>query len=161
MNIDFDTNETWITVISKKKNKNNIINNVFYNKSFDDIKNIILNTLIKYNPSYIYIYGSRARNTSKINSDVDIMIFWKYPIPSYEKLQEYKQELITNLNLNVDFVCMQITNKCVTITDEKTLCYYENVILDAKCIYPKYVNKYVNKSIQELIDCSIKLYKIM
>jgi predicted nucleotidyltransferase len=145
--------DTWITLTPKNKNK---INNKFYNKSFDDIKNIILNTLIKYKPSYIYIYGSRARNTSKINSDVDIMIFWKYPMPSYEKLQEYKQDLVFNLKLNVDFVCMYLTNKYIKITDEKTLCYYENVILDAICIYPE--NN--NNILQELIDYSIKFNKI-
>ena len=162
----------WHIVKNKKKIKSNNIkknyiqpiiiqhdkynSSSFVDKTFNEIKDIIIITLQKYNPSYIYIYGSRSRNTHKIYSDVDIMVFWKYPIPTIEKLMNYKQELITNLNLNVDFVCMQKTNKYIYIDNEKLKCYYENVIIDAKCIYPE--NN--DKTIQELIDTSIKLEKI-
>jgi predicted nucleotidyltransferase len=150
--------DEWI-IIQKKQKKEKIIE-IDKFKSLDEIKNIIIdilcnNKLFKI-PSYIYIYGSRARNTSKINSDIDLMIFWKYPVPSYDDLFLYKETLKSALKLNIDFVCMYITNKIVNVYDEKTKCYYDNVIIDAKCIYPE--NNI--KTISELIDCSIKLQKI-
>lgn len=144
--------DEWNTVNKKKKE---IKNNKNKEKTFDEIKNIILNVILKYKPSYIFIYGSRARKTNKINSDVDIMIFWKYPYPCIEELIEYKNELMNALQLDIDFVNMKLTNKYVIITEEHTKCYYDNVIIDAVCIY--YIN---NKSLSELIDYSIKMQKI-
>ena len=144
--------EEWINVSKKKKEKRNNKNK---EKTFDEIKNIILNVILKYKPSYIFIYGSRARKTNKINSDVDIMSFWKYPYPCIEELIEYKNELKNALQLDIDFVNMKLTNKYVIITEEHTKCYYDNIILDAICIYAEN-----NKTLCELIDCSIKMQKI-
>ena len=153
-------NDEWITIEKPQKNKNNNNKYVYKVKSFDEIKIIIIDTLCNNTifkiPSYIYIYGSRARNKEKIDSDIDMMIFWKYPYPSYDELNLYKNKLKLKLNLNIDFVCMFITNKIIKITDEKTKCYYENVIVDAICIYPQN-----NKNLLiDLIDFSIKLQKI-
>ena len=144
--------EEWITITKKKKE---IKFNKYTEKTFDEIKNILLNIILKYKPSYIFIYGSRARKTNKINSDVDIMIFWKYPYPTIEKLMNYKNELKIALQLDIDFVNMKLTNKNIIITEEHTKCYYDNVIIDAICIYAEN-----NKTLSELIDCSIKIQKI-
>lgn len=145
--------EEWITITKKKKNK---FDSKQKEKSFDEIKNIILNIILKYKPSHIFIYGSRARKTNKINSDVDIMIFWKYPYPTIEELINYKNNLIHALELDIDFVNMKLTNKSVIIMEEHTKCYYENVIIDAICIYAENINK----TLLELIDCSVKMHKI-
>jgi predicted nucleotidyltransferase len=144
--------EEWITVTKKKTE---IKFNQQTKKTFDEIKNIILNIILKYKPSYIFIYGSRARKTNKINSDVDIMVFWKYPYPCIEELIDYKNELKSALQLDIDFVNMKLINKLVIIMEEQTKCYYNNIILDAICIYSK--NK---KILSELIDYSIKMQKI-
>ena len=63
------------------------------------------------------------------------MVFWKYPIFEFDKFCLIKNELINELKINVDFVCMHLTNKLVKIYDERTICYYDNVSLDARCIY--------------------------
>ena len=149
--------EEWIIITKKKKEKIiTLISSLKTELKFDDLTNIIKNILIKYKPEYIFIYGSRSRNTHKLNSDVDIMVFWKYPIFDYDKFIYIKNELMSKLKLNVDFVCMVLTNKLVKINDDKTLCYYDNICLDAKCIfYSK-----INKNIRDLIDFSIKLQKI-
>ena len=110
--------EEWIT-ITKKKKEYKIINQ--NNLNFDEIVNIVNNVLIKYKPEYVFIYGSRARNTNKINSDVDIMVFWKYPIFEFDKFCIIKNELINELKINVDFVCMHLTNKLVKIYDERKI----------------------------------------
>ena len=144
--------EEWTTVTKKKTE---IKFNQQTKKTFDEIKNIILNIILKYKPSHIFIYGSRARKTNKINSDVDIMVFWKYPYPCIEELIDYKNELKIALQLDIDFVNMKLTNKNIIITEEHIKCYYDNVILDAICIYAEN-----NKILSELIDYSIKIQKI-
>lgn len=159
MSIDDNTIDEWTIVKSKKLIKNDIIydKTLDQTQSFDNIKDIVVKILSQYNKIvYIYIYGSRARGTHKINSDVDIMCFMKYPIPNTEKLSEIKKELIQSLNLNVDFVVMHLTNKYVKINDDRTKCYYDNVLIDAKCVYP--LNNNIN--LHDLIDKSIKLEKI-
>jgi len=151
--MSIDANDDWIIIKSKSKQKKDNIKNI---KTFDEIKKIVLDILCKYKILYIYIYGSRARGTNKIDSDVDIMCFIKYPIPNIEKLSEIKKKLIQTLNLNVDLVLMQLTNKQIKIIDERTKCYYDNVLIDAKCIYP--LNN--NVELHDLIDKSNKLEKI-
>ncbi len=111
--------------------------------------------LVKYAPLAIFMYGSRARNTPRPNSDVDLMIFWKSITPSIEELREIKAELVDAIKINVDFVAMCFTQKIVNVTDLRTICYYENVQIDAKCIYS---SKKV--FLDELILYSKKLPKI-
>jgi predicted nucleotidyltransferase len=72
--MDFTTENEWTTVVIKhKKIKFNKPNN----KTFEEIKKLILDILLKYNPYSIYIYGSRARKTNRPDSDIDLMVFWK------------------------------------------------------------------------------------
>ena len=126
-------------------------------KSIYDIIKIITNTLynIKLFPEYIFLYGSRARKTNRDNSDVDLIVFWKYPVPTIEQLLYVKETLINNLELGVDFVNMHITNKNILVYDERTICYYNNVIQDAICIYKKDNAK--NIIIDDLFDVSERI----
>jgi predicted nucleotidyltransferase len=150
--------DEWTIVQTKSKTKTKVqsLKHIINNNTFNNIKDIVVNILSKYKIAYIYIYGSRARGTNKINSDIDIMCFMKYPIPNTEKLSNIKKELIQSLNLNVDFVVMHLTNKYIKVSDDRTKCYYDNVLIDAKCIYP--LN--ININLHDLIDNSIKLEKI-
>lgn len=148
--------EEWTTILPNlPKYKSKSLKEINELK-FDELTYIIKKVLIKYKPEYIFIYGSRSRNSHKTNSDVDLMVFWKYPIFDYDKFSFIKNELINELKLNVDFVSMHLTNKLVKVDDMRTICYYENVCLDAKCIY--YAK--VDRNIKDLIDFSIKLQKI-
>ena len=124
--------------------------------SLDEIKKNIINILRNYNAKYIYIYGSRARGTNRVDSDVDIMCFMNYPLPTIEQLYDIKTELIQSLKLNVDFVCMHLTNKYIDVSDARTKCYYENVLEDAIRIFPLDTKI----TLHELIDKSIKQKKI-
>ena len=152
--MDSSSIDDWTVVSTKKSNQiKKSIKNII---SLDEIKTIIINVLTQYNAKYIYIYGSRARGTNRIDSDVDIMCFMNYPLPSIEQLYGIKTELIQSLKLNVDFVCMQLTNKYVDVSDERTKCYYENVLEDGIRIYPSDIQI----TLQELIDKSIKQKKI-
>jgi hypothetical protein len=151
--MDSSSIDDWTIVSVKKSNKKKSIKNII---SLDEIKIIVISVLTQYNAKYIYIYGSRARGTNRIDSDVDIMCFMSYPLPSSEQLFDIKTELIQSLKLNVDFICMQLTNKYVDISDERTKCYYENVLEDAIRIYPSDIQI----TLHELIDKSIKHKKI-
>lgn len=142
-------NDDWIPVIIKRKTNNKLINN---HKTLEEINNIILEVLLKYNPYAIYIYGSRARKTNRYDSDIDLMVFWKKSIPDDYILLNIKQELINKIKINVDFVNMYIINKINKIYNENDKCYYDNVINDAICIY-----EIKSNNITDLIDMSIKL----
>lgn len=147
------------TVIQRRTNTKKSISNS--NKgnslSWSELVEKITEVLSVYSPEAIFVYGSRARGTNRPNSDADIMAFWKSStIPEYERLVEIKQELVQNLGLNVDFVVMKLKAKFVEVHDLCTICYYDNVKVDAKCIYS---TKNV-VSISELIDFSEKQYKI-
>ncbi len=145
--------DDWTTVVINKKSKPS--DKIIINKTFDEINNFILNVLLKYKPFAIYIYGSRARKTNRPDSDIDLMVFWKKTIPTYDFLKNIKQELINILQLNVDFVNMYITNKNNKVYDYRDKCYYSNVINDCICIYEAKSN-----NISDLIDISVKLDKV-
>ena len=151
--MESNINDKWITVVNNKKKKS--YNTVIIHKTLEEINKIILDVLLKYKPFAIYIYGSRARKTNRPDSDIDLMVFWKKTVPKYEYLKNIKQELINILQLNIDFVNMNIINKNNKVYDERDKCYYSNVINDAICIYETKSN-----SISDLIYNSIKLEKI-
>jgi predicted nucleotidyltransferase len=148
----------WTVIQPKIKTKKNNRNHQKENGlSWSEFVQKITQVLSVYSPEAIFLYGSRARGTNRPDSDADIMVFWKAStIPSYERLVEIKQELIQNLSLNVDFVVMKLKAKFVEVHDLRTICYYDNVKIDAKCIYsPKN-----NIHISELIDFSEKQPKL-
>ena len=151
--MESNTDNEWTIVNNNKKIKS--YNKVIEYKTFEEINNNILQVLLKYKPYAIYIYGSRARKTNRPDSDIDLMVFWKKTVPKYEYLKNIKQELINILQLNIDFVNMNIINKNNKVYDERDKCYYSNVINDAICIYETKSN-----SISDLIYNSIKLEKI-
>lgn len=147
----------WNTIQRKQKKSNYISIKKEILISFDELAQKINSVLIKYSPQAIFVYGSRARKTNRPDSDADIMAFWKSAaLPEYEKLIEIKQELISTLGINVDFVVMKITSKIIKVHDLRTICYYDNVKVDAKCIYSQKKCEHISG----LIDFSEKLQKI-
>ena len=153
--MDFTTENEWTTVVIKHKNKKNNKINKQYNKTFEEIKKLILDILLKYDPYSIYIYGSRARQTNRPDSDIDLMVFWKKTIPDIDYLKNIKQQLINNIKINVDLVNMYIINKINKVYNDSDQCYYTNVINDSICIHETRSN-----NISDLIDISIKIDKI-
>lgn len=148
----------WTVIQPKiKTKKNNANHHKEKGLSWSELVEKITEVLSVYSPEAIFVYGSRARGTNRPDSDADIMAFWKASqIPDFERLVELKQELIQNLGLNVDFVVMKLKAKFVEVHDQRTICYYDNVKVDAKCIYsPKN-----NTHISELIDFSDKQPKL-
>jgi len=147
-----DNGDQW-TIIQKKTVKYKQTN-IKQDKPLSEIQETVIQILQDYNPYAIYLYGSRTKKTNKIDSDIDLMVFWKKNIPNINFLYDIKNELINTLNLNVDFVNMIIKNKIITTT-EKNMCFYDNVISEAIKIYG---DDKIN--ISDLIDTSIKLHKI-
>ena len=143
--------DDWIEI--KKTKKNNKTNKNTKIKTNEEIISIITDTLKIYNPSHIFLYGSRARKTHRIDSDVDLIVFWKYPAPSIDDILIIKSELINNIGLNVDFVNMVITNKYISVYDERTLCYYDNISRDGINIY----NTANNIDLKILLNYSVRI----
>lgn len=147
--------DNWISI--KKKNyikKNNINKEI----SFDELQNNILNIILLYKPYSIYIYGSRASGKNKIDSDLDIMVFWKRKSPDIETLDNIKSCLVDILKIRVDFVNMIYTNKYIKIYNQEDICYFDNVISNCKCIYNSNKNNYNN--ISNLIEKSYKIHRL-
>lgn len=155
MDINMDINiEDWTIVKHIQKKPQNI---EIYNPSFEEIKNGIVKTLQKYNPYAIYIYGSRARGTHTINSDVDILVIWTSEYDS-SHLEIIKDEIKTEIKIKIDFVNLVYKKSGKKIkTDQRDIFYYENLIIEAKNIYKKTPDKIY---LMDIIPFSIKLPKV-
>lgn len=79
--------------------------------SSTEIKNIILESLKQYNPLFIGLFGSYARNEQNINSDIDILVSFQNGI-SLLSLIRLEDELSVKLGRKVDLVTEEaIRNK--------------------------------------------------
>jgi predicted nucleotidyltransferase len=148
-------NENEWVLIEKKQRKKKSQQNKTNNLDLNNLIQIILYVLTKYDPYAIYIYGSRARGTNRIDSDVDILVFWKRSNKNINKLINIKEELILNLKIDVDFINMILINKFVTEYNEHNKCFYENILNDGICIFEQ-----ENNDLSDLFEKSIKLNRI-
>lgn len=71
--------------------------------SVDEIKNIILEYLRQYNPMFIGLFGSYARNEQTEDSDIDILVSFEDGI-SLLQLIRLENELSDRLGQRVDLV---------------------------------------------------------
>lgn len=71
--------------------------------SSSEIKNIILNSLKQYNPLFIGLFGSYARNEQTISSDIDILVSFQNGI-SLLRLIRLEDELSMKLGRKVDLI---------------------------------------------------------
>ena len=147
-----DTNDDWQEVnTSKKYNKNKKEKKIL---GFDDLIKILYDEFKIFDKIVAgYLYGSRARKTNKVNSDVDIIIFMKIILED-DILKEFKEKLELKLNLKVDLVVCHFKNKWIDHTDLRDQCYFDNIIPDAYQFTGKH------EDIKYLISTSIKLPKI-
>ena len=65
-------------------------------------KNIIIETLKPFNPIYIGLFGSYARNEEKENSDVDLLLDLNYPNLSLFDIGGLYWDLEQKLKLKID-----------------------------------------------------------
>lgn len=124
-------NDNW-TVVNRKNHKKN---NKALHVKLD--KNEVINKLkflSKYNPHGVYLCGSTARNTHKINSDLDILIIWKKYVPN--NIHEIKTEIESLFNKSVDLLSLIYKGKLILDIDnfkiyDKWMTDLDNVITDA------------------------------
>ncbi|MBU2650575.1 MAG: nucleotidyltransferase family protein [Bacteroidetes bacterium] len=78
-----------------------------------ELKNNILNSLKQYNPLFIGLFGSFARNEQTDNSDIDILVSFRNPV-SLLSLIRIENELSLRLGRKVDLITEgAIKNKCI------------------------------------------------
>lgn len=75
-----------------------------------EINNIIINYLKKYDPVRIAVFGSYARNEDKPDSDIDIMVQFSKKVSLFD-LGGIKYDLSELLNRHVDLVTEKGLNK--------------------------------------------------
>ena len=68
-----------------------------------EVKNIILETLKQYNPLFIGLFGSYAREEQTDNSDIDILVSFQSGV-SLLKLIRLENELSAKLGRKVDLI---------------------------------------------------------
>ena len=71
--------------------------------SNEEIENIIVESLKQYNPLFIGLFGSYARNEQIVNSDIDILVAFQSGI-SLLKLIRLEDELSVKLGRKVDLI---------------------------------------------------------
>jgi predicted nucleotidyltransferase len=76
-----------------------------------NINNIIITTLMGYNPKRIGIFGSFARNENRHNSDLDVLVKFKKGITLLQ-LIKLENDLSEKLGIKVDLITEgALTNK--------------------------------------------------
>ena len=74
-------------------------------------KNIIIETLKPFNPIYIGLFGSYARNEETENSDIDILYEFQNTTYSLFDLMDLEEALRLKLNKKVDLVSRKYMNR--------------------------------------------------
>lgn len=90
----------------------------------DEIKKIIIDYLFVYNPEYIGVFGSYARNEQTNNSDIDILVSFKNKVTLLD-LSKIIRELSENINIKVDLISEKSLNEQIK----------EFILKDIKYIY--------------------------
>ena len=93
--------------------------------SSTEIKNIILEFLKPYNPLFIGLFGSYARNEQTDNSDIDILVSFQNGI-SLLQLIRLENELSARLGHKVDLI---------TVGAIKNMRIKNNILNDLQIIF--------------------------
>jgi predicted nucleotidyltransferase len=123
----------WNTVNFKNRHSKNPQKKNIKDVSYEELVKI-LTTELNYCSNNIiagYIYGSRARGTNRIDSDADILIFWKVKM-NEDELQDIRVNIQSKLGFSIDFVSCIYNRKVNEYTDERDIAFFENVALDCK-----------------------------
>ena len=150
------TNEEFIPVKSRQKTKTSIkdVTSKPFNPTLSELIAIVTSKLQIYRSAIVgaFIYGSRARQTNRVDSDADVIVFWRhdYGIDFYKSVRE---SIENALGFAIDFVSCVYTKNWVDHTSDRDVAYFENVIVDAKPLLG------INP-ITFLIDRSAKLPKL-
>ena len=150
-----DTESDFIPVTTRRNFRSKSCTKVeTFNPSLDELIAIVTSKLEMYKKEIVgaFIYGSRARQTNRPNSDADIIVFWKH---EYEQdfLKSVRASIENELGFKIDFVACVYKKKWIDHTDQRDEAYFDNVIIDAKSIIGTEPVKY-------LIEHSIKLPKL-
>jgi predicted nucleotidyltransferase len=84
-------------------------------------EHIIIETLKPYNPRFIGLFGSYARNEETENSDIDILYDFNSTTFSLFDLMDLQEALKNQLNKKVDLVSKIYLNKHIKPLVEKDL----------------------------------------
>lgn len=125
-----------------------------FNPSLDELIAIVTSQLEIYKKEIVgaYIYGSRARQTNRPDSDADIIVFWKHEFDK-DFLKSIRDSIEKELGFKIDFVACVYKKKWINYVDQRDEAYFDNVIIDAKSIIG-------TESVKYLIDHSVKLPKL-
>jgi predicted nucleotidyltransferase len=157
-----ENDSDWSTVTAKSHHSKSLQKKIMKpishvsNVSYEELVQVLISELSYYNNIIVacYLYGSRARGTNRIDSDADLLIFWKVKMED-DELQEIRESIESKLGFSVDFVSCIYKRKVSEQTNECDIAFFENIALDAKQIIGKLHN------IIWLSECSEKCKKLI
>lgn len=149
-----DTDDGFILVKPRKKcrtDESTIFDQpsrVYMQYDREIVNKLIVQTLGRYKPIGIFLYGSYARNQQNPH-DIDILVIWrrnsKMEIP--ENIVEIRDELAAVLKFPVDLVSMMYTGNFQNF-DSRCQCFIEdNVMADAIPLLPKTYKDMIQQSV--------------
>ena len=143
----------WTTVTKIKKPK--IVKPSVTDIPRDELLLILRRILSPYNHRIVagYLYGSRARETNRIDSDADIIVFWK-STPNIDLLKELRDKIEAELGFEIDFVSCVLKRSEIKHIDDRDEAYYGVIALDVV----QFIGTTI--SIHALFDRSIKMDKL-
>lgn len=154
-NISFSDADNWETVRRKTKSPKSAKTKVqLPHIPFDELCRTLREVLSKYSDLIVagFVYGSRARETNRPNSDADLLIFWKNPI-HLDDLKMIRAEVESALGIETDFVSCIRTKKYIAKPDQRDDAYFGNVMLDAR----RFMG---TEYLEDLVPYSVKLKKL-
>jgi predicted nucleotidyltransferase len=87
-----------------------------------------LEILKVYNPVAVFLFGSTAKGTNGVNSDLDIVFIWRKCVP--KNAPQIKQQIVKMFGKKVDMINMiyNLNNRCDY--PEHTQCFIENMMTE-------------------------------
>jgi predicted nucleotidyltransferase len=147
----FNLETKWVTVPARHSKSPTIVRDTVLHVSYEQLVEVLKTELYKYQSNIVtgYVYGSRARGANRVDSDADILIFWKKEM-TVEDLQMIRNNIEAKLGFDIDFVSCVFAGKVIDHPDQRDIAYFENVALDAK----QFIGS--ANSMQWLSECSKK-----
>lgn len=147
-----DIHDEWLSV-TKRKNKKP--------KNFKSFEKINKNTIIdkskeifkKYMLKSVFLFGSVAKNTHTIHSDIDFLLIWNKHNKNFEEaLENIQKDLCDCFKKNVDLTSMIYVEKLGENNKKNYPIFLENVMCECDVIFgdildielSRYIGKYRN-----------------
>lgn len=141
--------DEWIEINSNKKNIQSKEKRVPKNITNEEIVNIFTPILQQFGASGAFLFGSRVKKSNRIDSDIDLIVFWKSKCSNSPSINILLSKLWKSFGLHVDLINMQFkekSNKNFHKTDQLE-CFFSEVSSNSIKLFGMYsIEYYIDSS---------------